>query len=112
MIHLSRQMVLDYGQYGVRVNAMCPARIVTEAKKEMLDASPAAVRNQKHTYPLGRPGTMREAAMAALFLVSDEASFVTGAVLSVDGGMIAQAADGAALYLVKGVLTELGLDEA
>jgi NAD(P)-dependent dehydrogenase (short-subunit alcohol dehydrogenase family) len=110
VIHLSRQMAVDYGAHGIRVNAMCPARIVTEAKQEMLDANPAAVRDQKYTYPLGRPGTMREAAMAALFLVSDESSFVTGAVLSVDGGMTAQAADGAAGHLVRGVLDELGIE--
>lgn len=112
VIHLSRQMAVDYGQYGIRVNVMCPGRIVTEEKQEMLDAHPEEVRRQKLTYLLGRPGTMREAAMAALFLVSDESSFVTGAVLAVDGGLTAQAADGAAAYVEKGVLAQLGLEGA
>ena len=112
VIHLTRQMAVDYGRDGIRVNVMCPGRIVTEAKQEMLDANPDAVRDQKYVYPLGRPGTMREAAMAALFLVSDESSFVTGAVLSVDGGLTAQAADSTSVYTVKGVLAELCRKEA
>ena len=94
-------MAVDYGQDGIRVNALCPAWIVTEEKQEMLDAHSEEVRHQKLTYPLGRPGTMREAAMAALFLVSNESSFVTGHVLVVDGGMTAQAADGAAKPVTK-----------
>jgi len=112
VIHLSRQMAVDCGQHEIRVNCLCPGRIVTEAKQEWLNTAPDAVRDQKYVYPLGRSGTMHEAAMAALFLVSDEASFVTGAVLSVDGGMTAQAADGAASYPVKGVLAELGHEGA
>ena len=109
-VHLSRQMAIDYAGQGIRVNAMCPARIVTEAKQKMLDSNPKAVRDQKYVYPMGRPGTMREAAMAALFLVSDESSFVTGAVLPVDGGMTAQDPGAAAGRLLKGVLTELGVE--
>lgn len=112
LIHLSRQMAVDYGIDGIRVNALCPARIVTEEKQEMLDRSPDEVRRQKLTYPLGRPGTMREAAMAALFLVSDESSFVTGHALVVDGGMTAQAADATAAHVEKRVLAELGLTGA
>ena len=110
LIHLSRQMAVDYGTDGIRVNALCPARIVTEDKKKMLDANPDEVRRQKLAYPLGRPGTMREAAQAALFMVSDESSFITGHALVVDGGMTAQAADVAAKFVEKGVLSELGLE--
>ena len=110
LIHLSRQMAVDYGNDGIRVNAICPARIVTEAKQEMLSKHPDEVRRQKLTYPLGRPGTMREAAMAALFLVSDESSFVTGTTLAVDGGMSAQAADETAAFVEKAVLAELELE--
>ena len=101
---------VDYGNDGIRVNAICPARIVTEAKQEMLSKHPDEVRRQKLTYPLGRPGTMREAAMAALFLVSDESSFVTGTTLAVDGGMSAQAADETAAFVEKAVLAELELE--
>ena len=76
----------------------------------MPNAHPEEVRRQKLAYPLGRPGTMREAAQAALFMVSDESSFVTGHALAVDGGMTAQAAEGAAKFVEEGVLAELGLE--
>lgn len=83
---------------------------MTEDKQEMPNAHPEEVRRQKLAYPLGRPGTMREAAQAALFMVSDESSFVTGHALAVDGGMTAQAAEGAAKFVEEGVLAELGLE--
>lgn len=110
LIHLTRQMAVDYGVDGIRVNALCPGRIVTEKKQDMLNAHPEEVRRQRFTYPLGRPGTLREAAQAALFMVSEESSFITGHALSVDGGMIAQAADSTAKFVEEKVLAELGLD--
>ena len=77
IIHLTRQMAVDYGADGVRINALCPARIVTEKKQQMLDAHPEEVRRQKYSYPIGRPGTLWEVAQAALFMVSDDSSFIT-----------------------------------
>ena len=55
-------------------------------------------------YPLGRPGTPEEAAKAALFLVSDDASFITGHALLVDGGLTAQLQDAAGAALHEGLL--------
>ncbi len=112
LINMTRQMAVDYGQYGIRVNALCPGRIVTEKKVEMLEAHPEEVRRQKFVYPLGRPGTMGEAASAALFLASEDASFVTGHALVVDGGLTAQLQDAAAAHVEKGLLEELGCDQA
>ena len=111
LINLTRQMAVDYGRHGIRVNALCPGRIVTEGKVEFLDARPAEVRRQKYTYLLGRPGTMRECAYAALFLASDESSFVTGHALMVDGGLTAQLQDAAATYVEEQVLAELGMSD-
>jgi NAD(P)-dependent dehydrogenase (short-subunit alcohol dehydrogenase family) len=111
LINLTRQIAIDYGTQGVRANALCPGRIVTEAKVEFLDARPDEVRRQHLVYPLGRPGTMREAAMAALFLASEESSFVTGHALVVDGGLTAQLQDAAAAYVERGVLAQLGIEE-
>jgi NAD(P)-dependent dehydrogenase (short-subunit alcohol dehydrogenase family) len=109
LINLTRQMAVDYGQHGIRVNALCPGRIVTEGKVEFLKARPDEMRRQRYTYPLGRPGTMRECAYAALFLASDESSFVTGHALMVDGGLTAQLQDAAAAYVEQQVLAELGM---
>jgi len=67
------------------------------------------VRRQKYTYLLGRPGMMRECAYAALFLASDESSFVTGHALMVDGGLSAQLQDAAAKFVEEQVLREMGL---
>ena len=78
---------------------------------EFLDARPDEVRRQHLVYPLGRPGTMREAAMAALFLASEESSFVTGHALVVDGGLTAQLPDAAAAFVEQGVLAQLGIKE-
>lgn len=96
IVNLTRQMAVEYGPHGVRVNALCPGRILTEAKVRWLAEHAEEVRRQQHVYPLGRPGTMREAAAAALFLASDESSFVTGHALVVDGGLTAQLQDAAA----------------
>jgi NAD(P)-dependent dehydrogenase (short-subunit alcohol dehydrogenase family) len=108
LINLTRQMAIDYGRYGVRVNALCPGRIVTEGKVKFLEENPDEVRRQKYTYLLGRPGSMRECAYAALFLACDESSFVTGHALLVDGGLTAQLQDAAAKYVEEQVLAELG----
>jgi len=99
IINLTRQMAVDYGLDNIRVNALCPGRILTEAKWVMLDQHPEEVRRQKLVYPLGRPGTMREVAYAALFLASDESSFVSGHALVVDGGLTAQLQDAVGGYV-------------
>ena len=73
------------GRYGIRVNAVTPGFIVTE----MVAAMPQKVLDgmKSHT-PLGRLGDPRDIANAYLFLASEEASFITGEVLRVDGGMV------------------------
>ncbi|MBW3625588.1 MAG: SDR family oxidoreductase [Armatimonadetes bacterium] len=109
IIHLARQMAVDYGTHNIRVNALCPGRIVTEGKVEFLKRHPEEARRQKYVYPLGRPGTLQEIANAALFLVSDEASFITGHALVVDGGLTAQLQDSAAARAEEGLLREINL---
>jgi NAD(P)-dependent dehydrogenase (short-subunit alcohol dehydrogenase family) len=111
IINLTRSMAVDCGRDNIRVNALCPGRILTEAKVEWLAERPDEVRRQRYTYPLGRPGTMREIARAALFLASDESSFVTGHALMVDGGLTAQMPDSTAAFVEKMVLRELDSDD-
>jgi len=107
IINLTRQMAVDYGKHGIRVNALCPGRILTEGKLKWLEGHPEEVRRQKLVYPLGRPGTLREIANAALFLASDEASFVTGHALVVDGGLTAQLQDAVGAIVEEGLRAEL-----
>jgi NAD(P)-dependent dehydrogenase (short-subunit alcohol dehydrogenase family) len=89
VILLTKAMAIDHGRQGIRVNCLCPGDVDTP----MLPAD-AKLRGMKwkdylteaSNRPLGRIGTPEEIARAALFLASDDSSFVTGAVLAVDGG--------------------------
>lgn len=95
VINLTRNMALDYAEHNVRVNAICPGPIDTphiERQVARLDphSSEEVYRSIADLVPLGRLGTAEEIANGALFLASDESSFMTGANLVVDGGYTAQ----------------------
>lgn len=95
---LTRALAVDYGPRGIRTNAVALGSIVTDRYARQLDGldvrSRAAVERQiAHLHPLGRPGEADEVANAVIFLLSDAASFVNGAVLPVDGGRAAQGLD-------------------
>jgi len=91
---LTRQMALDYATRGIRVNAICCGEIDTPLfvrESGQLGMTPdeyRAILNEAH--PMGRIGLPSEAAAAVAFLASDDASFVTGVLLPVDGGYVAQ----------------------
>ncbi|HWP01639.1 MAG TPA: SDR family NAD(P)-dependent oxidoreductase [Methylococcus sp.] len=89
VIGLTRQMAADCTGLGIRVNCLCPGRVAgTELDRWIMGRdSDAATRAKMAKYPIGRFGQPEEIAQAALFLASDEASFVSGAVLTIDGGM-------------------------
>lgn len=105
-ISLSRQIAVDFGKYTIRCNALCPGRILTEGKIEWLKTVPREELRQQYVYPLGRPGKLEEIASAALFLASEESSFITGHALVVDGGLTAQLPDYAAAVLHDAILPE------
>ncbi len=89
---LTRAMALDHAQDRIRVNCVCPAMIETEMAVQSLSkaADPEAARKQRIAeIPLGRLGTPEDVAMMALYLASDESSWVTGAVFPLDGGQTA-----------------------
>ena len=90
IIAMSRQMALDFGPIGVRVNCICPGHIVTERQAERWERNPSLLRFFDQHYPLRHTGVPDDIANAVRFLCSDEAGFITGHTLVVDGGMTIQ----------------------
>ena len=88
---LTRNMAIDYGRRGIRVNTICPGFIDTPMFQSVLGTPEVATLREdiREAHQLGRFGKPEEIANAALFLASDEASFVTGHALVVDGGYTA-----------------------
>jgi NAD(P)-dependent dehydrogenase (short-subunit alcohol dehydrogenase family) len=82
-------MALHYARQGVRVNALCPGFVRTSMTRALTE-DPERLRFLEDRHPMGRLARPEEIAHAALFLASDEASFVTGVCLPVDGGYTAQ----------------------
>jgi len=87
LVTLSEVMAVELAARKIRVNVIAPGPIETPLVEAML--SPAERRIWTRQLPLGRHGTVAEVAAAALFLASDEASYITGHVLAVDGGFLA-----------------------
>lgn len=84
----SRVVAVEYAKEGIRSNCICPGMIETDMTEEMRKDE-EFVAEIKKAYPIGRFGQPQEIANACLFLASDESSFITGAVLPVDGGYTA-----------------------
>lgn len=89
MVNLTQNMAIHYGEEGVRANLIAPGTIRTPIWDERLKSEPNAFEQLTPWYPLGRVGMPEDIAKAALFLCSDDASWITGAILPVDGGLTA-----------------------
>ena len=93
IVGLTKTAALEYGKQGIRVNALCPGGIYTQMDEAFYAGvpDPEKVRSERmSSYALGRMANVDEIAQAALWLCSDEASFVTGAAIPVDGGKTAK----------------------
>ncbi|MFF8376677.1 SDR family NAD(P)-dependent oxidoreductase [Streptomyces sp. NPDC015661] len=89
---LTKHLAVEWAEHGIRVNAVAPGTIETErvAAARVEPGGPEYLAEIVGAHPMGRFGTPEEVAAAILFLASEEASFVTGAILPVDGGYLAR----------------------
>ncbi|HIG44942.1 MAG TPA: SDR family oxidoreductase, partial [candidate division Zixibacteria bacterium] len=90
VIGMTKQMACDFGPDGIRVNAICPGHIVTERGQAHWENNPGLHGLFVAQYPVRRTGVPDDIANAIRFLVSEEASFITGHTLVVDGGLTIQ----------------------
>jgi len=88
VLAMTRELAVIHAREGIRVNALCPGPLRTELLMKFLDTEAKRQRRLVHI-PMGRFGEAKEIANAALFLASDESSFMTGASLLMDGGITA-----------------------
>jgi len=89
VINLTQNIAVRYGKDGIRANCIAPGTVRTPIWSERLAANPRVFDQLAAWYPLGRVGEPEDVANAALFLASDEASWITGVTLNVDGGLMA-----------------------
>ena len=101
VIGMTRQMACDFGPEGVRVNCICPGHIVTENIQEQWNENPSGLKFFDQQYPVRRTGTPEDIANAVSFLCSEDASFITGHSLVVDGGLTIQIQENLGISLAK-----------
>ena len=88
VLALTREIAVEFARQGIRANALCPGPVETPLLAELL-ADPQRRQRRLVHIPMGRFARAEEIAQAALFLASDESSYVNGAVFTVDGGITA-----------------------
>jgi NAD(P)-dependent dehydrogenase (short-subunit alcohol dehydrogenase family) len=89
VLSMSRELAVQFARENIRVNALCPGPVETPLLLNIFGSDPAALERRRVHWPTGRLGKPREIVNGALFLASDESSFVTGATFLVDGGLTA-----------------------
>lgn len=89
LVSLTQNVAVDFGDRGIRANVICPGTVRTPIWADRLATAPDLMERLSAWYPLGRVAEPDEIAAVALFLASEEASFVTGAVIVADGGLTA-----------------------
>jgi NAD(P)-dependent dehydrogenase (short-subunit alcohol dehydrogenase family) len=101
VIGLTRQMAAEYGPDAIRVNAICPGHLLTERVQAQWAAHPDGLRFFEQQYPLRRCGQPVDIAHAIAFLCSDEASFISGQAIAVDGGLTLQLQKNVGVHLAR-----------
>jgi NAD(P)-dependent dehydrogenase (short-subunit alcohol dehydrogenase family) len=89
-VGLTRTAAIVYAQAGIRINAVCPGAIHTSMTAQLIDRHPDIKQLLESNSPMNRIAEADEVARAVLFLCSDDASFITGHPLAVDGGWVAR----------------------
>jgi NAD(P)-dependent dehydrogenase (short-subunit alcohol dehydrogenase family) len=111
VIGMSRQMACDFGPLGVRVNTICPGHIVTEnMQARKWDHNPSLLPLFEQQYPVRRVGKPEDIANGVRFLCSDEASFITGHTLVIDGGLSIQLQENLSLSQARFYRDHPGID--
>jgi NAD(P)-dependent dehydrogenase (short-subunit alcohol dehydrogenase family) len=105
VIGMTKQMAVDFGPMGIRVNCICPGHIVTERiQAAAWKENPSGLRFFEQQYPLRRAGTPDDIAGGVAYLCSDDASFVTGHALVIDGGLTVQLQEDLTVYTARWAL--------
>jgi NAD(P)-dependent dehydrogenase (short-subunit alcohol dehydrogenase family) len=86
---MSRELAVEFARQGVRVNALCPGPVETPLLMRLLSETAGALERRLVHIPIGRLAQAKEIAQGALFLASDDSSYVTGSTFLVDGGITA-----------------------
>jgi NAD(P)-dependent dehydrogenase (short-subunit alcohol dehydrogenase family) len=89
VLSMTRELAVQFARQGVRVNALCPGPVETPLLLRIFGDDPTALDRRRNHWPTGRLAKAREVVNGALFLASDESSYVTGATFLVDGGLTA-----------------------
>jgi len=89
VVGITKSTALEFARKGIRVNCVCPGPTRTGMNEELTATNPEMVKAMDQKVPMGRIGEPEEVAAAAIFLCSDEASYITGHALPVDGGIVA-----------------------
>jgi NAD(P)-dependent dehydrogenase (short-subunit alcohol dehydrogenase family) len=89
VLSMTRELAVEFARRGVRVNALCPGPVETPLLMRLFDETPGALERRLVHLPMGRLAQAREIVNGALFLASDESSYVNGSTFLVDGGLTA-----------------------
>jgi NAD(P)-dependent dehydrogenase (short-subunit alcohol dehydrogenase family) len=89
VLSMTRELAVEFARKGIRVNALCPGPVETPLLMRLFEETPGAFERRRVHLPMGRLAQAKEIAYGALFLASDESSYVNGATFLVDGGITA-----------------------